>query len=249
MGVEFERRELVVADVYCLYASVGHKSAVDALQLITPLGTNPNLGSRAKATYERLKKLSAEEMAAIKAGLDAHVVAHPAELQHAVAAFIRLTPAQQDHAGKMANPGCTGNSLNLTMDDSWQKSESLSLLGNMVRDRAARVLQRLLNKTRGAKLIFKGYGKIPVCGNLDMQLELHRKLREDAITKPAFTTNWKKKRGARAPPSRARPCRRQGAGSGGLPTHTLSFTFLTRAQRTRVNFYPHHSLLCHLGLY
>ena len=57
MGVEFERRELVVADVYCLYASVGHKSAVDALQLITPLGTNPNLGSCAKTTYERLKKL------------------------------------------------------------------------------------------------------------------------------------------------------------------------------------------------
>ena len=56
MGVGLERRELVVADVYCLYASVGHKSAVDALQLITPLGANPNLGSRAKTTYERLKK-------------------------------------------------------------------------------------------------------------------------------------------------------------------------------------------------
>ena len=92
MGVEFERRELVVADVYCLCASVGHKSAADALRLITPLGTNPNLGSRAK-TYERLKKLSAEEVAAIMAGLDAHVVPHPEELQHAVAAFIKLTPA------------------------------------------------------------------------------------------------------------------------------------------------------------
>jgi hypothetical protein len=57
LGVGLERRELVVADVYCLYASVGHKSAVDALQLITPLGTNPNLGSCAKTTYERLKKL------------------------------------------------------------------------------------------------------------------------------------------------------------------------------------------------
>jgi hypothetical protein len=193
MGVEFERRELVVADVYCLYASVGHKSAVDALRLITPLGTNPNLGSRAKTTYERLKKLSAEEVAAIKAGLDAHVVAHPEELQHAVAAFIKLTPAQQDHAGEMANLGCTGNSLNLTVDDSWQKSETFSLLGNMVRDRAARVLQRLLNKTRGAKLIFKGYGKTPECGNLDTQLEFRRELREDAVTKPAFTANWKKK--------------------------------------------------------
>jgi len=57
LGVGLKRRELVVADVYCLYASVGHKSAVDALQLITPLGTNPNLGSCAKTTYERLKKL------------------------------------------------------------------------------------------------------------------------------------------------------------------------------------------------
>ena len=63
----------------------------------------------------------------------------------------------------------------------------------MVRDRAARVLQRLLNKTRGAKLIFKGYGKTPECGNLDTQLEFRRELREDAVTKPAFTANWKKK--------------------------------------------------------
>jgi hypothetical protein len=112
----------------------------------------------ARATNDEIAKLSAEEVAAIKAGLDAHVVAHPEELQHAVATFIKLTPAQQDHAGEMANLGCTGHSLNLTVDDSWQKSEPFSLLGNMVRDRAARVLQRLLNKTRGAKLIFKGYG-------------------------------------------------------------------------------------------
>jgi hypothetical protein len=31
-----------------------------------------------------------------------------------VAAFIKLTPAQQDHAGELANLGCTGHSLNLT---------------------------------------------------------------------------------------------------------------------------------------
>ena len=43
LGVALERRELVVADVYCLYASVGHKSAVGALRLIMLLGTNPNL--------------------------------------------------------------------------------------------------------------------------------------------------------------------------------------------------------------
>ena len=40
LGVGFERRELVVADVYCLYASVGHKSAVGALRLIMLLGAN-----------------------------------------------------------------------------------------------------------------------------------------------------------------------------------------------------------------
>ena len=33
------------------------------------------------------------------------------------------------------------------------------------------------------------------------------------------------------------------------PIRTLSFTFLTRAQRTRVHFCPQHWLLCHLGLY
>lgn len=43
LGVALERRELVVAGVYCLYASVGHKSAVGALRLIMLLGTNPNL--------------------------------------------------------------------------------------------------------------------------------------------------------------------------------------------------------------
>lgn len=37
------KSELVVADVHCLYASVGHKSAVGALRLIMLLGTNPNL--------------------------------------------------------------------------------------------------------------------------------------------------------------------------------------------------------------
>jgi hypothetical protein len=40
-----------------------------------------------------------------------------------VAAFIKLTPAQQDHAGELANLGCTGHSLNLTVDECGQKSE------------------------------------------------------------------------------------------------------------------------------
>ena len=40
LGVGFERRKLVVADVYCFYASVGHKSAVGALRLIMLLGAN-----------------------------------------------------------------------------------------------------------------------------------------------------------------------------------------------------------------
>jgi hypothetical protein len=34
LGVGFERRELVVVDVYCLCASVGHKSVVGSLRLI-----------------------------------------------------------------------------------------------------------------------------------------------------------------------------------------------------------------------
>ena len=39
------------------------------------------------------------------------------------------------------------------------------------------------------------YGKTPECGNLDTQLELRRELREDAVTKPTFTANWKKSMG------------------------------------------------------
>jgi hypothetical protein len=33
------------------------------------------------------------------------------------------------------------------------------------------------------------------------------------------------------------------------PLHTILFTILTCAQRTRVHFCPQHWLLCHLGLY
>ena len=50
LGVGFEWRELVVADVYCLYASVGHKSAVGALQLIMLLGATPKPLSAATLT-------------------------------------------------------------------------------------------------------------------------------------------------------------------------------------------------------
>lgn len=55
-------------------------------------------GNVAHTTNDELAKLSAEEVAAIKAGPDAQIVEHPEELQHATA-FFKLMPEQQEHAG------------------------------------------------------------------------------------------------------------------------------------------------------
>ena len=52
----------------------------------------------AHTTNDELAKLSAEEVAAIKAGPDAQIVEHPEQLQHATA-FFKLMPEQQEHAG------------------------------------------------------------------------------------------------------------------------------------------------------
>jgi hypothetical protein len=96
----------------------------------------------ARATSAEMKKLKGAELAAAKALVDAHA-AVPANMQHAVDCWLKLTPAQQDDAYEMHGLGCTGHSANLTTDDSHKHSESAALTTNMVHDRAARVIQRL----------------------------------------------------------------------------------------------------------
>ena len=96
----------------------------------------------ARATSSEMKKLKGAELDAAKALVEAHA-AVPANMQHAVDCWLKLTPAQQDDAYEMHGLGCTGHSANLTTDDSHKHSESAALTTNMVHDRAARVIQRL----------------------------------------------------------------------------------------------------------
>ena len=59
----------------------------------------------------------------------------------------QLTPAQQEDAYEMHGLGCTCHSVNLKTDDSHRHTEAKIMVENMVRDRAARVLQRFFLST------------------------------------------------------------------------------------------------------
>jgi hypothetical protein len=100
----------------------------------------------ARATSRALEILKAEEVTAVRLLLTPSigeiVDANSPELQAAVEAFLAMTPEQQEHAHEMHELGCTGHSLNLTVDDCWAKSEASTLTTNMVRHRAALVLTR-----------------------------------------------------------------------------------------------------------
>ena len=96
----------------------------------------------ARATSAEMKKLKGAELDAAKALVEAHA-AVPANMQHAVDCWLKLSPEQQADAYEMHGIGCTGHSANLTTDDSHKHSESAALTTNMVHDRAARVIQRL----------------------------------------------------------------------------------------------------------
>jgi hypothetical protein len=100
----------------------------------------------ARATSHELEILKAQEVEAVRRLLTPVigqiVDEYPPELQAAVEAFLAMTPEQQQHAHEMHELGCTGHSLNLTVDDCWSKSEASTLTANMVRHRAALVLTR-----------------------------------------------------------------------------------------------------------
>jgi len=118
----------------------------------------------ARATSAESKKLKGAELDAAKALVEAHA-AVPANMQHAVDCWLKLSPEAKADAYEMHGLGCTGHSANLTTDDSHKHSESTVLPVNMVRDRAARVLQRFFCVKRGKanRLVFKGYtGTIPM---------------------------------------------------------------------------------------
>ncbi len=133
----------------------------------------------ARKTSAELKRLKGLELDEVKRLIEAHA-AVPANMAHAVKYWQSLTPAQREDAYEMHGLGCTGHSVNLTTDDSHKHSETKAMADNMVRDRAARLLQRLfLSKCppvakptapRTFRIVFKGY------------------VSEDG--KPAFASGW-----------------------------------------------------------
>jgi hypothetical protein len=118
----------------------------------------------ARATSRELEILKAKEVEKVKRLLapviDKVVEAYPPELQAAVDAFLAMTPEQQQHAHEMHELGCTGHSLNLTVDDCWAKSEASTLTTNMVQHRAALVLTRAII-SRAKSCMQKKYPNLP----------------------------------------------------------------------------------------
>ena len=95
----------------------------------------------ARATSRECKKLKGDELDEVKRLIAEHA-AIPANMQHAVDSWTKMTRKQQEDAYEMFGIGCTGHSVNLTTEDSHKHSESKEVSSNMVRDRAARILQR-----------------------------------------------------------------------------------------------------------
>ena len=95
----------------------------------------------ARATSAAAKIRKGTELDEAKRLVDAHL-AVPANMQHAVDCWLKMSPEQRVDAYEMHELGCAGHSGNLTTEDSHKKSESTVITANMVDDRAARVLQR-----------------------------------------------------------------------------------------------------------
>jgi hypothetical protein len=123
----------------------------------------------ARATSRECKK--GDELDEVKRLIAAHA-AIPANMEQPVKSWLSLTPKQQEDAYEMYGIGCTGHSVNLTTEDSHKHSESKELSSNMVRDRAARILQRAFlartaRRDEGGKRsasTFSCYGKILLKG-------------------------------------------------------------------------------------
>jgi hypothetical protein len=113
----------------------------------------------ARATSAELKRLKGVEIDEVKRLIEEHIPI-PAKMAHAVKCWQKLNPAQQEDAYEMHELGCSGHSVNLTTDDSHKHSETKAMADNMVRERAARIMQRnFLAKfvPSRLRLVLKGY--------------------------------------------------------------------------------------------
>ena len=81
----------------------------------------------------------------VKTAIQQHMADNADEMVDLVDAFLKLTPEQQAHAGEMHQLGCSGDDLNLTMEDCWKISEEPELEANVVRDLVATIITNLVD--------------------------------------------------------------------------------------------------------
>ena len=94
----------------------------------------------ARATSRKLQELKAQEIAFIKSLSDQALAEAPNQLVHAAQAWLKSSPEQRKVAEKLHELGCSGHSINLTLDDSHRKTEREVLEANVVRDLAANII-------------------------------------------------------------------------------------------------------------
>jgi hypothetical protein len=112
----------------------------------------------ARATSAAQKVLKGAELDEAKRLAKAHA-AVPANMQHAVDCWLKLTHEQQASAYEMHGLGCIGHSVNLITEDSHKKTETTVMAENIARERAARVLQNtfMFMIMKVERLVFNRY--------------------------------------------------------------------------------------------
>jgi len=107
----------------------------------------------ARATSAAAKVLKGAELDEAKRLIESHV-AVPANMQHAVDCWLKMSPEQRADAYEMHGNGCAGHSSNLITEDSHKQTEYKIITANMVDDRASRVIQRLFFYGYRRRIIF-----------------------------------------------------------------------------------------------
>lgn len=96
----------------------------------------------ARKTSCKARELKVGEVDQLKAMSDEALRQAPDELAHAAQAWLQMTETQRSVAHNLHELGCTGHSVNLTIEDSHKKTEKSVLEANVVRDLAVNVIQR-----------------------------------------------------------------------------------------------------------
>jgi hypothetical protein len=103
----------------------------------------------ARVTSRELRELRHLELKSLRELSDEALKQAPEKLRHAAEAWLAMSEEQREVAESiqgLAELGCAGHSVNLTIEDSHKKSERESLEANVVRDLAVNVLQRFYGR-------------------------------------------------------------------------------------------------------